>query len=908
MKTEQDIFKLLNQMPVGTGLFSESNFKNLIFLNDALLYILGLKREDISEHTPVDLHMIPMAGGTTGLVCADSHICPVLINESVMQIGTKTFFCNSFTPIPKDYFPKQTPVLDKKNNENAYSLKTYKMLADVAMQNADLSTWEYDPITHCIYQSEGSQKQHGYEEVIYNVPESLIADGFVHPSCIEEYRALFKEVGKGVERQSGEFRVRKADQTGYWWERLVLTPMYDAQGKYIRAVGTSMNITREKENEFQYKEQLNLLNKANDSDLLAKSLINLTTNNIIQYQLMINTAYQPQDFSDAQAFMHQGIAAACTRPEMREQVIQMFNRERLIKDYHQDRREGARIVQMREPTGDIIWVNATYRLFEDPATNHIMCFIYTYNITMKKNIRDMIDMVVKLDYDYLSFIDCRRGEYIAYKNDIENEKTDSFTAYKNYQLRLAQYAQRCVAKDERESFIQALSIDNLKKELEDKDVFLFYYAAEYDGQQYYKKLQFAYLDRFMKQIIVTCIDVTDIHNNEQKSMEELRKALLTAKKANRAKVDFLSRMSHDLRTPMNAIIGLSNLALEELNNPEAMGDYIANIHSSGKYLLELVNDCLDLNALTGHGIKLHPAPCGFKEFNAGIRTLIEPLCAQKRLNFQIIENGQDYTCCIDKVRYEQIFINLLTNAVKFTPAGGHITLRYDNKLVKDGILYSDIYVEDTGIGMSTDFQSRMFEPFEQKYLNPSLQTQGTGLGLAIVKNLVDLMHGSISVTSQLGQGTSFKISLALRIAAMDAVVEDEKHSMAEVRSRLSNKHVLIVEDHPLNLEITEKLLKRTGMIVSCAENGQECLDLLAVRQDYDVVLMDLHMPVMDGFEACKKIRAADDPYFKQLPILAMTANVLEEDMTASVEAGMNEHLSKPIEPEELYRALDRWIS
>lgn len=380
-------------------------------------------------------------------------------------------------------------------------------------------------------------------------------------------------------------------------------------------------------------------------------------------------------------------------------------------------------------------------------------------------------------------------------------------------------------------------------------------------------------------------------------------------KANESKTAFFSRMSHDMRTPMNAILSFSQLAREE-SHDEHMNRYLEDIHSSGDYLLSLINDVLDIQKMEYQGIVLHPEVINIDEVFSSIFEMVKPMMQEKALSFKTsLDVGgfqAPHFCQLDPLRFRQIFVNLLSNAVKFTPPGGTISFDVVILSYENGVAQTAFTVSDTGIGMSEDFQKQMFEPFTQEDTNKTSTYSGTGLGLSIVKNLVDGTGGSIHCESELGKGTKMLVTLPLFL------MEEEEYCQKPVEcddSILKGKRILLCEDHPMNVKIAEKLLSKKEMLIDTAENGQVGLDrfLAAPTGYYDSILMDIRMPVMDGLDTAKAIRASKHPDAKTIPILAMTANAFADDIEESTAAGMNAHLPKPINPENLYRALCQYM-
>ena len=385
--------------------------------------------------------------------------------------------------------------------------------------------------------------------------------------------------------------------------------------------------------------------------------------------------------------------------------------------------------------------------------------------------------------------------------------------------------------------------------------------------------------------------------------------------ANRAKTDFLSNMSHDMRTPMNVILGVTAL-LRDRTDPAEMRRDIEQIEQSGKYLLTIINETLDMSKIESGKIEFRPAKVNRKTLADNILTTARVLAAQKGVHFQADLPPEDSPSWkavrVDASRVEQIFVNLLSNAIKFTHPGGTVTLRMETLSVSDTAILDRFIITDTGIGMSKEFQEHMYEPFSQEGRLDTDRESGTGLGLAIVKQIVDRMGGTIAIESEPDKGTTVTLELASHLCLDDADVKSpEEIGMNPDLSILKGKHVLLCEDHPLNSEIASRLLEMQEITTEVAQNGQIGVDLFrnARPYTYDAILMDVRMPVMNGIEATKAIRALPDQEDAQtIPILAMTANTFDEDVLQCLEAGMDDYLAKPVDPMNLYEALARAIT
>ena len=392
-----------------------------------------------------------------------------------------------------------------------------------------------------------------------------------------------------------------------------------------------------------------------------------------------------------------------------------------------------------------------------------------------------------------------------------------------------------------------------------------------------------------------------------KRLAEVEATRRAAEISDHAKTEFLSKMSHDIRTPLTAILGMTSLARDQVGDPEAMNKSLEKIESAGHWLLLLVNDILDMSKIESGKMELYPEPYPVDEFLVIIHNLFDPECAKKHIRFTVKATVGDSVILADKVRLNQVVCNLLSNAVKFTAPEGEISLIVTGRPDRTGHSQVDIIISDTGCGMTEAFQKHMFEPFTQDSLKrPASQTDGSGLGLAIVKNIVDLMDGTIDIDSAPGQGTTVRLCLHFPIAETAPASPDYTWtSQASLRGR----RVLLVEDNALNTEIATLFLEKEGVIVDHAENGMEAVQQLEQADDdyYDAVLMDIRMPVMDGINAAKAIRRNQRGYLQHVPIIAMTADAFDDDVKRSLGAGMDAHLTKPVEPHVLYKVLLKYM-
>ena len=409
-----------------------------------------------------------------------------------------------------------------------------------------------------------------------------------------------------------------------------------------------------------------------------------------------------------------------------------------------------------------------------------------------------------------------------------------------------------------------------------------------------------------KKCIVDLSDRTDEHQTTL----AVKAALEIAEKASKAKTDFLSNMSHDIRTPMNAIIGITTLMKNELHQPEKLAEHLDKLENSGQLLLGIINDILDMSRIESGKTTLNVEKMNLPQQISQLDSIIRQQAGQRRQTFTVNTHLQHENVLADPNRLNRVLMNILSNAVKYTPTGGHIRFEVDELPRNEHYARYRFVVQDDGIGMSEAYQKTLFDPFTREERSGTNKVQGTGLGMAITKNIVDLMGGSINVESTTGKGTRFEVVLEFPVdAEADTVPEAQVlPEEEEETSPLSGMKFLCAEDNAINAEILEMLLEANGASCTICSNGQEIVDAFASVKpgEYDMILMDVQMPVMDGLEATRRIRSSENPLGKTIPILAMTANAFLEDMQKSREAGMDEHLSKPVDISALEQTVKRF--
>ena len=534
---------------------------------------------------------------------------------------------------------------------------------------------------------------------------------------------------------------------------------------------------------------------------------------------------------------------------------------------------------------------------------------------MEKRVKTDEHMITAMAADYRSifYADLDKDECLCVRaSEKQDERTIKGKAFPFHES-FVDYAERYVVASDRKAFLAFIKPDNIRARLAKETMISHRYLSVRYGSEQYEMLRIAGVrlieERDDNIVHAIAAGFSDVDQETRENMEQnraLAEALARAEEANAAKTAFLSSMSHEIRTPMNAIIGLDNIALHDPNISPETRDELEKIGSSARHLLALINDILDMSRIESGRMILKEEKFSFREMLEQINIIISGQCEDKRLSYEnrMIGQTDDYFIG-DDLRIRQILINILGNAVKFTDPPGCVTFTVEQTEHTDDIRMLRFEMKDTGIGMDEEFLPKLFEPFSQEDATITNRYGGSGLGMALTKNMVDLMGGRISVESRKGYGTTFTVELPMRRTRHVEVSETAENPEAEIS--VAGLHVLIAEDVEMNAEILTDLLEIEDISSEWARNGRIALEMFAQSEvgHFDAILMDMRMPVMDGLTATKEIRRLDRPDAAGIPIIALTANAFEEDVRLCLQAGMNAHLSKPVDIEQLKKCLGR---
>ena len=517
--------------------------------------------------------------------------------------------------------------------------------------------------------------------------------------------------------------------------------------------------------------------------------------------------------------------------------------------------------------------------------------------------REIIEGLGKEYFSVLA-VELDKDRVFSYRESEENGKIISDFCRKcdnRWSQIIPSYAETMVSDNTNGEFEKQLGLETLRSQKEDYSMtYEFKSGTEINCHQvrvaYVKKKDGA------RVAVVGTRNIDSLIKKERMQEEKLKKAYAAAENANKAKTEFLNNMSHDIRTPMNVILGYNQLMKSLLTEPKQL-DYQKKIEQSGKLLLSIINNVLDMARIESGKIKVDENYERVGEVVDEIISTFSSEAEEKEIHLSGSMKVTHRNILCDGTKIREIYVNLVSNAMKYTPRGGNVTITVEELPCKrEGYMKVKSEIKDTGIGMSKEYLPTLFEPFSRERNTTTGRVRGTGLGMPIVKKMVDLMGGSLEVESELGKGTVFTFTLMHKIADRKYYSQRiEKVKTSSMRESLSGKHVLLAEDNDLNAEIAVTVLEETGIVIERVEDGIQCVNRIEQMSPgtYDLILMDIQMPNMDGYKATRCIRRLDDKKKAEIPIIAMTANAFAEDRKRTFDAGMNGHIAKPIDIEKL---------
>lgn len=652
--------------------------------------------------------------------------------------------------------------------------------------------------------------------------------------------------------------------------------------------------------------QRELLKNSSDTNLICQGFANLTKD-IVEFYFFLNPQ-RTLPFTSSYKENQDMVADTAAFSKDKEKIYELFARENLIQRFLDGKYDTEFTYTRKAIDAGLYWTKLHVHTSRNSQDSDIIAYIRAIDVSNQFLESLIIKRLAETQFDYVAIIDIATRQ-IFMRNIKDDLHATNPRLSANYDEDSRFAVEKVVAPNDKKRTLRNMDLSNIIAHLDKNETYSYAFSVVgADGQRFRKELHYCYLSEEKQDILMSRIDTTKQYIEEEKQRNNLRRALDMAKQSEQAKENFFSQLSHDIRTPMNGILGIAELA-KGCGKIDQYDNALADIKTSGQFMMSLLNDVLDVSKMNDKSFTLHVVPYLYNDFAKDIKSMILPKAKEK--DIQVILTCKKFStgCALfDKMRLQQIFINLISNAIKYNKKGGKVEMTTEYKEGENGQGFFEFHVRDNGIGMSKDFiKNHLFHEFEQEKAT-SEYSMGTGLGLYIVKRLVRKMQGTITCESVVGQGTDFTLRLPSQVVPAQEH-QDTDNSEGNV-SALKGKKVLLCEDHPINTKIATVMLKRVGILVESAENGQIGLNKFKSSQPgyYDAILMDVRMPKMDGLEATKAIRALSREDAKTVPIIALSANAFDEDVRISLSAGMNEHLSKPIEPAVIYQTLIKYIT
>jgi signal transduction histidine kinase/CheY-like chemotaxis protein len=774
-----------------------------------------------------------------------------------------------------------------------------------ALKQCSIAIWEYDISKDKIYNySDPVLEYYFYGKNLKKASQTIISRNIIYSKDLEIFKEGFNRVQNGATNVSFEFRIFPTRNSSYTWVRANFTCFKDNQDNPTIAWVSIENIDDAKASEKWVEIERNK-NLDTRSGLLAMAELNISRNFVISY----SNKYVNDELEDNSIItMLDSFVKGGFDIEGKENLYTVINQDYLLDLYNQGQRVIEQQFKVITSSNDILYISNVVKLYLDLKTKEIIAFLFFYDITESAVTKLAMESILNSKFVYLAYVNILNSHMSISRTQLF-DVTNASNLFRIYKDEWIVFIEKYVHPDDKEYVYKCVDIENVRKQIKYKKSFNFSYRITDGGNMItMRRCHFVRSDKRSPYIIILEENISNEMISRIKHELVLKDALKQATEAAKAKSEFLSRMSHEIRTPLSAIIGLSELGVSSIDSDNK--DYFNKINDSGQYLLGLMNDILDMNKIELGQVTLNSDYIDTEEFYEVILTIIRNQASRKNIKFDFIKNGPQYRYqYLEKLRVQQILLNVLNNAIKYTPNNGHVVYTITN-VNNNGDKYVVHEVKDNGVGISQDFIKNVFNPFTRERNSLSDTEGGTGLGLAICSNLVKQLNGDIKIESVLNEGTTITITLPLTVTTKDKYIEETKDdSKIDNGKMFYNKKILVAEDHQVNAMIILTILNNRGIVTDHVINGEDAVREFSNSQEneYDMILMDIMMPKLNGLDAAKKIRELDREDAKKVPIIALSANAFEEDKKRSLEFGMNDHLKKPIEIPILIKTLDKYL-
>ncbi len=792
--------------------------------------------------------------------------------------------------------------------------KKHRLIYQTAVEGFRLAVWEYNIKEKTVTFTDSGYTSLYYKDfyfppVIAGVPRSV--ESYFEDSSVVSYRAMFEAIDSGADKAECTVRFRRDGPMKGRYEHVIMIAEKDTTGKTNCAIGISQDIT-EIINERNRFDDMNSMFESKMHSALSSARLDLTSDSFISVRSIFPSVEERQKSVKASEFLEK-VAGDIMDDGIKKDFFNRFNIQNLLERFKDGQKQFSIDYPVLGFEGDYKWIHSNLSMSQNPETGHVEAVTWAEDITSTMNMHLILDRLVTAAMSYVGIISTKTKKLILLSNSDSDEKMPVGRSLLYAEV-VKTRAKEVVVKEDREFYEKCVSLDRIVAALEESEDYKIPYSAMVNGAQRRLQAQFLYLNRKFGQIMMIISDITDSYAQDRKRIQVMEDALLEVEKANIARLDFIARISHDIRTPMGIISNMSDFALNDIDDKAKLTEDLKKIKSANTFLMSLINDVLDVSNFENERVKLQAEPYYINDFINEIESVFETVCEQKDISFTIVHNGPAVAVLCDKIRFRQVALNLLNNAVNFTRRGGKITFILAVSLLDGNKAKLDISVTDTGIGMSEEFAKTMFRPFSQEVDNPyrAKNAAGAGLGLYIVKNIINLMEGTIDVKTKLGEGTQIKCSIEVPVIDSASEKEEGQSQPAGVADDAEKKlsgTVLLVDDNEINREIAIRILNSLGLEADEAENGELAVQKMqqSGADAYIAVLMDIQMPVMNGYEATSAIRKLGGDGYETIPIIALTANAFKDAADKAKECGMNDIITKPLQPNVLIHILKRFV-
>ena len=928
--------QLLELIPTGVGVFDFTDQKICMeYLNDGYYQMIHATRKQRSVFWGTGVIDAIYQDDVKGLL---EEVTAAVAQDRMLQyrfrlltgLGNYMWVAIRASHVPKDNNGVRFFVAYYDINEMVHmqeKMRDCEILQSEFVRYSEVLYFSYYPKEHRYEVILKPECQKSAPNAMNDFPDSFIRKMAPDRENAEKYREMIREIDNGAQEAECTFCALAGGEKR--WIRVHMWGFTDGAAKTTRAIGSQIDVTRYVKSEQAFNDEQKKMQFL-QGKILAVSCFNVTKDMGIElcddYKLGYNRIdkdilYREALEADPKIALQNRetleillkIMEQIPDREQRINFIKTFSNNGLLRKYLSGERETRLNYRIWTNRG-ILWVETRVVLLQNPGTGDIIAFFYSSDINGGMLYNKITRQILMQDYKAISYYDVSSGKFFVNSNTVEQKA--EFTEC-SYAEAIVDEIEGCVISSEKNEVQKKYMIENIFSQLTSVRIYSIYYTCNerdrsipgYPHRK--KKCDIFYLDAGRDIIVFAYSEITRIYEQERRKCEKMTKEMQALALAGKAKTEFVARISHDIRTPISIISNITDFAYEDMQDEEKLRYDLDRIKAANHFLLNLINDVLDISQIDSGKIRLNPEPYTYEEHAAYVRNVLEPLCEKKELKCVITQRTNKGIIVADKIRINQIVLNLLSNAVKYTPRGGTVSYISHSEDLPDAKIKYSFEIRDNGIGMSRDFQNHMFDSFVQEHDNPARarNIQGTGIGLSIVKKMLDLMDGTIAVKSEIGKGTSISCSIVFPDALRDPKylrkiksVQKESTEFEKITGR-----ILLAEDNPINTEIAVRILEKFGLTVECVQNGEEAVKLYEKNPVgyYRAVLMDIQMQIMNGYEATRKIRAMKKEDAARIPIMAMTADAFADAVQKGRDCGMSEYLVKPLDPMGLYGILQK---